>query len=237
MSVLIVRSVPLSKAVRESWRSAGAKFLKRNAHQDKLNKLAAKADAVLNLGNLEFDFDELDAPVFNYPGDVRAISHPSALRRNLGDFIPPHPEKGDWYWVKRGGFGGLGTELYTNWPGTKDPAEIRFGDIQKHVEGEEFRVITVGDVVVQATRKLNPRWVNGKHQFDFEWVGVEGIKSNGIIPLLKKAINSMEWDGCTVIGWDVIVGPEGAFILEGNFSPGVNEATASRIVEQMRRSL
>ena len=75
---------------------------------------------------------------------------------------------------------------------------------------------------------------NGRNDFEYTWIGVEGVKKNGIIPLLKEAIREIPGGGLSVFGWDVIVGEAGPLIIECNTSPGVNDATAARIVNKVK---
>jgi len=89
----------------------------------------------------------------------------------------------------------------------------------------------VGDAIVQASIK-EP--LNGVGNFNWKWVGLDGIRSNGIIPLIKSAIEDIPHWHRTIFGWDVIVDDK-PWVIEINTSPGVNDASAKRIVEQIEK--
>jgi hypothetical protein len=224
-----VRSIPLSQETRTAWSSANVKFAKRNYSEKQLNALALKLDveAVVNLGNLNYDFTELTMPVFNMPISVRHVSHPAALRRNMNAFIPPMSLNGP-HWHKSGGFGGRGKEFH------EKACDSVWGIVQKHVDGVEFRVITVGEFIVQAHRK---EVLPGVGNFVWHWTGVEGVGKNGIIPHVKEAISFVPNHVRTVFGWDIIVDKDRPYTIEINTSPGVNELTAARIVRAIRDSI
>src|SRR5690606_15520979 len=163
---------------------------------------------------------------------VRAVGH-RTLRATLdGEGMPPHECDGP-HWHKHGGFGGAGTTFHER---EMDGCRQADGEIQKHIEGDEYRVITVGDKVVQASRKVNVEWINGRHHFDYEWCGVEGVRRNGIIPLLHESVDKIPGGEMSVLGWDIIVG-ERPYIIECNTSPGVNEPTARRIVSAVENNI
>jgi hypothetical protein len=107
-------------------------------------------------------------------------------------------------------------------------------DVQQHVDGIEYRVTTVGDTVVQAHKK---ELLDGVGNFVWHWVGVDGVRANGIIPLCKKALGNVPGGDYSMFGWDIIVGKDGPIVIEINTSPGVNEHTAQRIVTQIERMI
>jgi hypothetical protein len=183
---------------------------------------------LINLGNLEHDLSIIKVPVWNRPESIRAISSPVALRHRLSDFIPEQTIRGP-HWHKRGGFGGDGKVFHENSLGV---CAVIPGDTQKHIEGDEYRVITVGDTVVQSHRK---DVLDGIGNFDWHWTGVDGIKSSGIIPHIKQAVQPIPHWETSIFGWDIIVNGKSVYTIEINTSPGVNEATAARIVKEMER--
>ena len=231
VALLLTRSIPLSRTTRDAWSNSGVRIVSRmRANSGDISKTVSdnKARAVINLGNLDINFASLNIPVFNRPDTIRAVSRPLALRRTLPDFIPEHSISGA-HWHKTGGFGGRGKSFHEK---TLGECAVMAGDVQQHVEGTEFRVITVGDSVVQAAEKSGP-----VGNFDYKWVGVKGVRQNGIIPRLKDAVDRVPGGEFSIFGWDVIVGPSGIHILECNTSPGVNDFTAQRIVNQIERIL
>lgn len=232
ISLMVLRSIPLSKETRDAWYSANCHIIRRSKHNSRalLQSInAGNRRGLINLGNLDLDLSILNVPVFNSANSIRSISSPLALRRTLNDFIPPSSTTGP-HWHKSGGFGGRGKAYHKEQ--VRECALLR-GDVQKHIEGQEYRVITVGDVVVQAHRKEQ---LEGVGNFDWNWCGVDGVRTNGIIPTIKDAVTSIpDWQ-YTVFGWDVIVADR-PYVIEINTSPGVNEATAKRIVDQIERIL
>ena len=229
--VAVIRTVPLAKDTRNSWTQAGARVIPRKTVEAFMVKANPEpmADIVLNLGWRTDIFKKAGRKVFNLPSLVRALSYPGDLRRTLGEFLPPLGEPGKPHWHKLPGYGGEGKTLCAD--STCSLSADSKEDMQSHVEGDEYRINTVGDTIVQAHKKIGDP-VKG---FEFFWVGVQGISQNGIIPMLKEAIQSLpeslDWQH-SVLGWDIIVGPNGPVILECNTSAGVNYATALRIVQK-----
>lgn len=228
-SLLALRSVPLSHGTRNAWHNAGVRFRRRGVTKAWSSQYRDNAfAAVLNLGSLSHSFDHVPVPIFNEPETIRSISHPKALRRTLDNFLPPSVDTSH-HWHKCGGFGGRGTTFHES---RQDDCDDFHGDTQLHVSGMEYRILSVGERIVQASLK------HGSHsQFDWEWVGVEGVKKNGIIPLLKEAIQLIPGADYSVFGWDIIHDGSQPYILECNTSPGVNEATAQRIVQAIKEKI
>ncbi len=106
------------------------------------------------------------------------------------------------------------------------------GDIQRHISGDEYRVITVGDTVVQASLKHKTEQF-GIPVFDYEWIGVEGVRKNGIIPHIKEVVKRIPGGEQSVLGFDIIHDGSRPWTIEINTSPGVNEYTARRIVNAL----
>lgn len=238
MTVFVNRSIPLSQESRDGWIRAGAIVLSRNNVRrsrqlagQPANQAEPTSMVLLNLGLA--DDVPWDGIVYNVGDSVRSVLAPAAIRRTMPDLIPPRTPI-EPCWGKMPGQHGEGKHFYPNGMSTDDEDSFsRQGcDIQKHIEGTEFRVITVGNLVVQASRKNAP--VNGVR--DWTWVGVGGIKQNGIIPLLKRAVELVPNGTRTVFGWDVIVADR-PYIIEANSSPGVNDSTARRIIQQIERTL
>ena len=226
--ILAVRSVPLSLETRDAWKTANIQFRMRNTNNVWLPHMNGRFEAVLNLGNVDHVFDDVPVPVFNPPSIIKAISTPKALRRTIGDFVPSISRL-DPHWHKTPGFGGEGKRLCGDWwCDTND-------DTQQHVYGQEYRIITVGSRIVQASKKH--RSTLGPFEFDYEWVGVQGISNNHIIPTLKQALKLIPDSDLSVFGWDIIVNENELWVLEINTSPGVNEPTALRVTDAIKRSI
>ena len=228
-NILTIRSVALSKTTQASWKASGAIVFRRRNREtvwDQRFHSTTTYQAVLNLGNTDMSFEGIPVPVFNPPELVFGISSPVALRRQIPELLPQATIMGP-HWHKRSGMKGQGKQFH---PGTEGQCPVMGGDTQAHIEGTEYRIITVNNTIVQATRKHGTA-----PNFEFEWVGVEGISKGGFIPLLKEATETIAHFGNSVIGWDVIHNGNRPFIIEANTSPGVNDATAQRIVDQIRK--
>lgn len=164
---------------------------------------------------------------------IESVSRPTDLRNTLGRFLPPRPERGEDYWVKGHGYGGSDTFRVT--PAENGDGDELYGydraypdqrvDYQKHIQGTEYRVNTIGDTVIQAhTKEGHENW---------EWCGLEGIRKNAIIPMVKEAVASVPYGDRSFIGWDIIHDGRQPYILEANTSPGVGLATAQRVVDYL----
>lgn len=223
---LAVRSVPLAADTRDAWRQQDVVFRRRNRSKVWDTRFhEPHIEAVLNLGNLDMDFRDVPVPIFNSQELIRSISSPVALRRTLPDLVPSDQRNGP-HWHKRNGYKGVGKVFHERFDYA---CNVLSGDVQKHIVGPEYRVITTGPHVVQAFLKAGTA-----PNFDYEWVGVAGIKTNGIIPLLHAALNQVPESQYSILGWDVIVGSNGPIIIECNTSPGVNAATAERIINVVK---
>lgn len=232
MTIFINRSIPLSEESRNGWTSAGAVVLSRDIHRRNRQLVSGQAPVLINLGLVDVPDFKFNS-VWNEHDSIRAILSPAAIRRTLPNLIPPWPNEGEPYWVKGPGERGHNKSFHPAWPARFVGAFPKRGnyDYQRHIEGTEFRVLTVGNMVVQAYKKLDP--INGVRQW--EWVGVKGIKDGGIIPLVKAAVALVPNGGKSVFGWDVISNKTATYIIEGNSSPGVSAETAVRIVKQISR--
>lgn len=226
-----VRSIPLGKETRNAWNDCGVRFVKRsNNTNTRIHRLVEQGNVrgIINLGSLDIECSNLDVPVFNRPDSIRAISHPVALRRTLDEFIP-HQDNED-HWHKGGGYGG------TNKIHHVDPeCDRSLMDRQNHIEGQEYRILTVGDVIVQAAKKQSIEWKGGRHNVTYVWTGVEGVAKGGFIPHIKKAAQQIPYYNHTVLGWDIIHDGDRPWTIEINTSPGVNTQSAQRIISQIER--
>jgi hypothetical protein len=236
LSIIAIKSVPLWKETNVAWKTVpDFWFIDRARDPDSVIRHinSRQYEAAINLGRTDIRTDAIGCPVYNRVGTIRAISTPRALRKTIPDFIPasnldmPH-------WHKARGFGGKGKRFCRfNCTGATTNE-----DIQVHIEGMEYRIVTVGDVVVQAARKSERRPSNdGRNTFTYTWIGVDGIRKDGFIPFLKEAITEIPDGDKSVLGWDVLHDGTRPWIIETNTSPGVNAFTAARIVGAIRRQL
>ena len=229
MSFVAVRSIPLSEQTREAWRSAGAIYPRRGRTQEEIESRWPD-HTIINLGASWFDSDR--ANVWNNGPDVAPLLTPKASRDKLGFLMPTMRWVGpDKYWVKYPGRGGSGKTLVevedrNQYDELLSRVEWTDGDIQLHIVGQEYRVITVNDKVVQASERHG---VNGNRRY--QWVGVRNAPS-AVKAIARDAANALSGDN--IIGWDILLHDSGdAYLLEGNSCPGVNEATAARIIAEV----
>jgi len=232
MTIIGVKSIPLERSTNIAWKTVPNFWFiarERGWHSVLRHINSRTYQAVLNLGAIDLDTDAIRTTVFNKVQTIKAISLPSALRRTLEEFIPEqtttHP-----HWHKSGGFGGRGNYFCDG----RCPAHVR-GDIQRHIDGTEYRIISVGNSVVQASRKSDRRTRrNGRNEFVYSWIGIEGIRKGGFIPFIKEAIKEIPHGDTSVLGWDVLHDGDKPWIIEANTCPGVNSHTATRIIEKIK---
>jgi hypothetical protein len=205
-----------------------------------LELIAAKGrqdDAIINLGDTTFNPSDrllssfgITGVVYNLGDNIRHITQPGRTRLRIGEFLPPDPRQGgrghEHTWVKAPGQGGQGkVRIQTAEALVKSiPASW---DMQLHVDGQEYRVITVDDKVVQVSERYGP-----DTDRTYKWIGVKAAP----VPVKEIAREATRrLNGRNIIGWDVIMGeaPNTTYVLEGNSCPGVNHATAARIVCQI----
>lgn len=234
--IYINRSIPLSNVSRDAWRNAGAIILSRSPVKSKRQLDKGKEDdIIINLGIGPLHLWGMTT--YNEHESVRSVITPAALRETLGNLIPPWPNVGEEAWWKGPGYGGHNKYRGVNTAtGHLEHLMTKSWDVQKHIEGIEYRVVTVGNVVVQAHRKDNRTEIDDSLMFLWNWVGVKGVSNNGIIPLVKKAVELIPNGDFSMFGWDIIVSEGRPYIIEGNSSPGVNNTTAKRIVGQIVRN-
>ena len=232
MRILLVRSIPLSRKVRNAWKANGGVFLRRVRNGQVSEVVADRYDRLVNLGNTNLSVDG-SILIYNDIHTIRAISTPLALRRTLEDtdLIPVATYAGT-HWHKGKGYGGDGKIFHER---NCSDRHIIASDLQQHIEGNEYRVITVGDTVVQASLKHRTEQF-GIPVFDYEWVGVEGVRKNGIIPHIKEVVERIPGGERSVLGFDIIHDGSRPWTIEINTSPGVNEYTARRIVNALESS-
>lgn len=239
MAGLAVRSVALQSDTTQAWKEAGVQFARRGRTQEAIIRMAVENgyEFILNLGKSQFQ------PVIHpwappNPGffwnkgqNILPLLYPGATRRLLDELMPAQPDQfpAD-VWIKAPGMKGKGKYKKAVTHPLILPDEW---DWQVHMEGTEYRVLTVGGRVVQSFIKTG-----GAVEREYEWVGLTDTP-RPIKRLARRAAGLL--NGRNVVGWD-IVQPDldeltGAQpkILEGNSCPGVNYATADRIVTEIRR--
>lgn len=247
MRKYILQGIPLARSTREAWKEYGWIVLRRGSTEELMNTLVNHAQeimqyegkfVILNCGLSQFteaawkdylDYnwigDERNFILFN-PGEQIALTRrPGDLRRLMDELLPPRP---DHYpaqaWAKGPGHGGENKALQM-WQ--KDPQLPKEWDLQTHIEGQEYRLVTVNGTVVQCSERHGS---NGERAYT--WRGVREAP-RGSIPLVKRASEYLEKS--SIIAWDIIADDSKCYILEANTAPGVNSHTARRITEAVIR--
>jgi len=230
MSFIAIRSLPLGSKSKEAWREAGAVYLKRGSSEERILNIAERVEAefILNLGRTSFRpmMELTNIPIWNFGTDIYSLLWPGHTREILGDLMPLRPTIFPaLVWVKAPGYGGRGKYMEEIASPLVLPHQW---DWQEHVEGQEWRLITVGQRVVQDMKRFGE---NGERTY--EWVPMADTPS-AIKDLAREAASRME--GNNVIAWDMILTNGGrALLFEGNTCPGVNTATAARIHTEITR--
>lgn len=237
----IVRSIDLSSTTRSAWERAGGVFLRPDRTIESIFAYARHRGHrfVLNLGRSELSVqplergDEQTPPIPFINDGISVISRiltPGATRQFIPELIPPAPRS---YpaavWVKAPGRAGRGKFLET----VSGPLQLpRSWDFQAHVNGDEYRVVTVGRRAVQGAARFGR---NGDREY--EWRGLQGTPEL-ILGAARQAAQALNNDNA-MIAWDLIheIETDQAYILEGNSCPGVNNATAERVVNEIIRQI
>lgn len=228
-----VPQLRLSRKTKAAWKRANVVFFHTNRSVDHfVEVMRAETDNVLCLGASQLrqeDFDALPIRIWNPMDVVEPLLTPGKLRRSpLGEFLPPREPANNLVWLKGPGFGGRNKQLLTYNEALSLYNEHSNWDWQMPIDGKEYRVHTVNDRVVQVHDRYGP---NGERLY--EWRGVSNAP-RGLIPFVKRLAQAIP-DYNTMIGWDIIHSNEGEwFLFEPNFCPGVNDATAQRITDQIQ---
>lgn len=258
MSFLMARSIPLSQTSRLAWKEHGATFFSRDRTVDSMRDTVANPrpgwEFFINAGNSELT--DLNPPsyfpVYN-PGEVvNELLTPQVTRELLGDLMAPQTGEGEFVWFKDQGRGGRNKYKHSTDSeafAQRDPSQYW----EDHIEGTEYRIITVGDVKVQQFIRTGDNSAR-----TYRWVNMSSLPSE--VSRLVREASSRLCSNRSIVGWDVIftessisrteLRPSGlgsdeqegrggrvapsAFILEGNTCPGVNTHTARRIVDRIR---
>lgn len=228
MKIYLKRSIALSERTRKAWEDHGGIFLRSDRDLRTVKSWLEDDDYIFNLG---------DSAWMNYPDDIwtipnvnpklKALLYPSETRQLLGDMLPPRPD-GEYpcdVWIKPPGRAGKG-KFTLNTDGHLDNLP-RWWDWQKHVEGQEFRVLTVGNRVIQDFARYGE---NGERSY--QWTPMREVPQE-VKDLARRAAETFE--GINIIAWDIIHGDEGTYLFEGNTCPGVNHDTVGRIINEYIR--
>lgn len=239
---MIVRQLTLADSMVQAWKDVGGWFPKRERSvHSKLDLMVRSYDAnspIINLGDMGFNPSDLDLEVrginpdkyYNRPEVVRPLVRPGTARRLLDEFMPSDPRASGMMgishaWIKAPGQAGQGKTKIPVYSPNDLPEIPADWDMQVHVEGQEYRVVTVGTKVVQVNERYGE---NGSREYT--WVGVRN-SPGPVKTIAREAARRLE-DERTIIGWDVIHGDR-TYIFEGNTCPGTNNALAERIINQV----
>ena len=228
MSFLLVRSIPLGRSTMSAWRSVGGVFAERDWHRQPwmyLDDMALGHEFVLNLGNRNLSSLESRKVMNQYP-DIHRLTTPGGTRRLMPDLLPRQTP--GQVWVKAPGRAGEGKFLVE----TDEPLVLpQDWDWQEHIVGQEYRIITVGHRIVQDSLRYGE---NGHREYVWTPMGRVPTEVKEVARTAARTVR-----GSNVIAWDVIAPAAGggAYILEGNTSPGMSEPTARRIVDEIRGRL
>ena len=243
---MIVRNLMLAQSMVEAWKEVGGWFPKRErSNISKLNLMVSRGLAdqpIINLGDMSFDPRDAQLEAlginpdlfFNRPDSVRMLTKPGSTRPLLEAMLPHDPRNPEIMdgpfdvWVKAPGQAGQGKTKLEGVMRSDLPQIPADWDMQLHVEGQEYRVITVGTKVVQVNERHG---VNGNRSY--VWVGVRNAP-DPVKAICRNAAKRLE-DERTIIGWDVVLTQNDLpYIFEGNTCPGTNRALVGRIMSQIK---
>jgi len=223
MTFCAVRSLPLSEETKQAWRAVGAFYPRRGSSVERIEQVAAGAEFILNLGSSKFVSDGT-IQVWNQGNDIYPLLWPGMSRELFDDLMPPRPTTfPSNVWIKPPGRGGRG-KYHLNVG--QELVLPRQWDWQVNVNGREYRLITVGDKIVQQFHRHGDN-----EDRSYQWLPAEDTPSN--IRAMAKTAASRVY-GENVIAWDLILDGAQAYLFEGNTCPGMSEPTAQRIVDAIR---
>lgn len=236
MRKYLIQGIPLARSTREAWKEQGWAVLRRGSTLDIMRAVPEELYenvVLLNCGLSQFTEEKWTEYLLDYwgtgegvwlfnPGEqIRLTRRPGDLRDLMEELLPPAPHNYPVYaWAKGPGHGGNNKTLQM-WE--RDPQLPKGWDLQVHIPGDEFRLVTVNGKVVQCFERKGH---NGAREYT--WRGVREAP-RGSIPLVKKASEFLPRNN--VIAWDIILDGDEGYILEANTAPGVNTNTARRITE------
>lgn len=225
MSIIAIRSMQLTAKTTEAWKSAGVAFARRGRTTQELLDKGREWGTLLNLGMTNFrpeSFEGVD--LWNHGKDIQPLLWPGSSRELFFDLMPPRPTTfpSD-VWIKTPGSAGRGK--------FRKQVEQRLTlphqwDWQAHIDGQEYRLVTVHHKVVQC---LLRHGTNGDRTY--EWIRMREVPMY-LKDMVRDAASRL--DGQNVVAWDIIDTGERGYLFEGNSCPGVSPETAARIVKQMK---
>lgn len=240
MSIAAIEGIKLSQSSAAAWRSAGVQSLYPRRIGHPLTFLQAGHNVVLNLGSRAGSVRSIermfDGVLYNPVDVVNITTSQEAFSLLMQGLTPEDLMETDaerTVWLKGPGHGGknkfqlgIAGQIYEVPPGFV---------VQQHIEGEEWRLHSVNDRIVQSHRRVGE---NGNREY--QWVGVKSTPLD-LREMVKEAVRRL--NECvpvhtlhTVLAWDLIHDGDRPYVLEANTAPGMNSATAERIIRQVRRN-
>jgi hypothetical protein len=231
-------SIPMTRSLRNTWKNTGSVFLRDRPLKANIRKTRdLDIDVLLNLGNTNYPLtDEIRNTLtneqiryYNPANIILQYNTPGRIRRsNLAPFLPENSNYDDEFsWLKGPGRAGMNkTKVLSNERPLFIPGEN--WDFQRHIDGQEYRIHSVKDKIVQVHRRQGDNTAR-----QYEWLGLQG-RPPGVLPFIKNMITLMEYP-YIVYAWDVIQEHHTNkwYLLEVNSNPGVNPMTVRRIINIM----
>lgn len=227
MSVYAIRSVTLSTNTADAWKEGGVRLARRGLTTNEILLYGRDYDAILNLGKTSFRPDTSQI-IWNHGANIESLVYPGPTREMLGEYLPPVPTS---YparvWVKAPGAHGRGKYMVD----VDQPLVLPDSwDWCNHIEGQEYRLVTVGDKVVQDFIRHG----NNDNR-SYSWLPMREVPTQ-LKEMVKEAARRVPGDN--VLAWDTIIDENNnPFIFEANTCPGVNTSTVRRIVAEMKRQM
>lgn len=201
MTFSICQTIPLSERTREAWRENGAIVWRRDRSLQEVVTRAQNEEHefVINYGALTPIDENHEIPVYNMPDEIRQYNKPGTIRAFMGDLLPPRPDEfPSTVWLKAPGHHGQGkTQIlvggYLNLP--------RSWDWQVHIEGDEYRVLSVGHRLVQGAKREGTNDAR-----EYIWTGTRQLP-NLVRETARDAASRTSTR--TILGWDLIIGSRG----------------------------
>ena len=240
MSIAAIEGIKLSQSSAAAWREAGVQTLYPRRIGHPLTFLQAGHDVVLNLGSRAGSVSSVqrlfDGVFFNPVEVVKATTSQPVFGHIMVDLTPEDMMETDeerTVWLK--GPGRAGKNKFALGIAGQIYEVPRGFVVQKHIEGEEWRLHSVNDRIVQSHRRVGEN-VNR----EYIWMGVKHTPMD-LREMVKEGVRRLhEWVDVdspnTVLAWDLIHDGDRPYVLEANTAPGMNSATAERIIRQVRRN-
>jgi hypothetical protein len=177
-------SIPMTRSLRNTWKNTGSVFLRDRPLKANIRKTRdLDIDVLLNLGNTNYPLtDEIRNTLtneqiryYNPANIILQYNTPGRIRRsNLAPFLPENSNYDDEFsWLKGPGRAGMNkTKVLSNERPLFIPGEN--WDFQRHIDGQEYRIHSVKDKIVQVHRRQGDNTAR-----QYEWLGLQGRPNGG----------------------------------------------------------